>query len=76
MLYTLGASPAKWSFHKENHVSDINISSQFSASNSLAIREMALAGIGIALIPDFLVIEDLKTGRLMQLLDDWQSRTL
>ncbi|MNI11280.1 LysR family transcriptional regulator [Pseudomonas putida] len=76
LLYTLGASPAKWSFHKENHVSDINISSQFSASNSLAIREMALAGIGIALIPDFLVIEDLKTGRLMQLLDDWQSRTL
>lgn len=38
-----------------------------------AIRDAALAGLGIALLPDFLVADDLVTGRLRQILPDLET---
>lgn len=35
-----------------------------------AIRDAAVAGLGIALLPEFLVADDLATGRLRQVLAD------
>lgn len=36
------------------------------------LRETALAGSGIALLADWLVREDVLTGRLQRVLPDWQ----
>ncbi|PDT00758.1 LysR family transcriptional regulator [Rhizobium chutanense] len=38
-----------------------------------AIRDAALAGLGIALLPDFLVADDLAAGRLRQVLPDLET---
>ncbi|AHF84667.1 LysR family transcriptional regulator [Rhizobium leguminosarum bv. trifolii WSM1689] len=38
-----------------------------------AIRDAALAGLGIALLPDFLVTDDLAVGRLRQILADFET---
>ncbi|TBZ14289.1 LysR family transcriptional regulator [Rhizobium leguminosarum] len=38
-----------------------------------AIRDATLAGLGIALLPDFLVIDDLAAGRLRQILADFET---
>ncbi|MBA1347625.1 LysR family transcriptional regulator [Rhizobium sp. WYCCWR 11146] len=38
-----------------------------------AIRDAALAGLGIALLPDFLVTDDLAAGRLRQILADLET---
>ncbi|MBX4865019.1 LysR family transcriptional regulator [Rhizobium sophorae] len=38
-----------------------------------AIRDAALAGLGIALLPDFLVADDLAAGRLRQILPDLET---
>ncbi|MBY5607131.1 LysR family transcriptional regulator [Rhizobium leguminosarum] len=38
-----------------------------------AIRDAALAGLGIALLPDFLVTDDLAAGRLRQILADFET---
>jgi DNA-binding transcriptional LysR family regulator len=38
-----------------------------------AIRDAAVAGLGIALLPDFLVAEDLAAGRLRQVLPDLEA---
>jgi len=38
-----------------------------------AIRDAALAGLGIALLPDFLVADDLTAGRLRQILPDLET---
>jgi DNA-binding transcriptional LysR family regulator len=44
--------------------------------NGEALREAALAGAGIAYVPQDLVAEDLQTGRLRQVLSDWPLPSL
>jgi DNA-binding transcriptional LysR family regulator len=42
------------------------------AANSEVLREAALAGLGIALLPDFSAGPALRAGRLKELLPDWR----
>jgi DNA-binding transcriptional LysR family regulator len=45
-------------------------------NNSLAIREAVLNGAGITLTPNFIVGEDIKTGRLEQLLPEYRAQEI
>jgi DNA-binding transcriptional LysR family regulator len=49
----------------------VAVSGPFSANNSEALREAALAGLGIALLPDFSAQQALRSGKLVVLLPDW-----
>lgn len=40
------------------------------------VRQLTLAGIGVAGIPEQLIQDDLKSGRLKRVLPDWQGPTL
>ncbi|GAA4329483.1 LysR family transcriptional regulator [Pigmentiphaga soli] len=44
-----------------------------AANNSEALRDAALAGLGIALLPDFSAESALKSGKLLRLLPDWDA---
>ena len=44
----------------------------FAANNSEALREAALAGLGIALLPDFSAQAALRAGTLRQVLPQWR----
>jgi DNA-binding transcriptional LysR family regulator len=50
----------------------VPVTGQLAANNSEALREAALAGLGIALLPDFSAQAALQHGKLMQVLPDWQ----
>ncbi|MCP1169537.1 LysR family transcriptional regulator [Limimaricola litoreus] len=43
----------------------------FCANNGDVLRRLALNGEGIALLPRFIVAEDLEKGRLVEVLPDW-----
>lgn len=43
------------------------------ANNGDVLREAALAGAGIVLLPDFIVGEDVAAGRLETALPDWRG---
>lgn len=45
----------------------------FAANNSEALREAALDGLGIALLPDFSAHGDLAAGRLERVLPQWRA---
>ena len=47
------------------------VSGALAANNSEALREAALAGLGIALLPDFSAQQALRSGQLVHLLPDW-----
>lgn len=47
--------------------------SRLRLDNGEAIRDAALAGLGIALLPDFLIAGDLAAGRLRQVLPDLEA---
>jgi DNA-binding transcriptional LysR family regulator len=65
-----------WSFVRPSARADdklaVPVKGPFAANNSEALREAALAGLGIALLPDFSAQSALQAGRLVEVLPDWQ----
>ena len=52
----------------------MRVSGGFIANDSQAVRRAARSGHGIALLPEFQVIDDLRAGRLFRLLEDYPSQ--
>lgn len=50
----------------------VPVTGQFAANNSEALREAALAGLGIALLPDFSAQESLEGGQLVEVMPAWR----
>lgn len=51
----------------------VAVSGVFAANNSEALREAALAGLGIALLPDFSAQQALRSGKLVRVLPAWRA---
>jgi DNA-binding transcriptional LysR family regulator len=68
LFYSFLESSIEWRFHSRQGDSKVRVAGNFTANNSEAIREAALKGAGIALLPSFLVNPDLADGRLKQVL--------
>lgn len=81
LVYTRGIAPNEWRFSRAGGDADeraVHVTGAFRCNHSLTLREALLDGAGIALLPAFLVLDDLSAGRLHAVLPDWcpQSRTL
>jgi len=48
------------------------VTGSLSANNSEALRDAALAGLGVALLPDFSAQQALRAGQLVQVLPGWK----
>lgn len=68
LFYSFLESSIEWRFRSRQGDSKVRVAGNFTANNSEAIREVALKGLGIALLPSFLVNPDLADGRLKQVL--------
>lgn len=53
----------------------MRVPGNLNVNNGELIREMTLAGLGIALLPDFFVVQDLRAGRLIPVLENAVNRT-
>jgi DNA-binding transcriptional LysR family regulator len=51
----------------------VPVSGPLVANNSEALRDAALSGLGIALVPDFSAQAALQSGKLQQVLPQWRS---
>lgn len=76
-LYYLrsGHTPA-WSFEPLNGRGSrlsVAVKGSFAANNSEALREAALGGVGIALLPDFSAQKDIAAGKFVPVLPKWRS---
>lgn len=59
-------------FRKEKQKKDIEVRSRFRANNSIALLNSAVAQTGIAYLPSYIAQEAVESGRLVQILPDWQ----
>lgn len=65
-----------WTFEPQSRAGTrervtVQVSGSLAANNSEALRDAALAGLGIALLPDFSAQAALQTGKLVQVLPGW-----
>jgi len=52
---------------------EIMVAGRLRANDSEALLEVALAGVGIALLPTWLVGREIKDGRLLEVLGNWHA---
>ncbi|WP_296186998.1 LysR family transcriptional regulator [Pseudomonas sp. UBA1879] len=66
------AADKLWKLTGPEGVMDIPVSGPMIVNSSPALRQAALAGMGVAMLPDVLISEDLKAGTLIPLLQAYQ----
>lgn len=68
LAYWLGPEDVVWRFLAAGGMEELRIAAHFASNNGEVLRQMAIAGHGIALLDDYTVREELESGRLVRLL--------
>jgi DNA-binding transcriptional LysR family regulator len=68
-----GQDLATWNLTGPNGSEDVRVTGRFSANSARSLLKSCVSGLGIALLPDVMVIEDLRTGRLVHILPNYRS---
>jgi DNA-binding transcriptional LysR family regulator len=65
-------TPDRWHFmHEGGEEASVTIAGPLRANTADALRPMLLAGLGLAVQPEFIAVEDLAAGRLEAVMTDW-----
>lgn len=67
--------PVSWRFARGGEEVQVKLAPVASVNTTPAVLGAALAGMGFAILPDFLVRTPIREGRLQAVLPDWTLRT-
>lgn len=76
LRYGEGETNRLWHFRRGAETQSVAVSGNMLMNNSEALRRAMLDGAGIALLPDFVAADDLKSGRAVELLPKWKPSPL
>jgi len=76
LIYTYLANPGEWPFDGPDGRLTLQVTGRLFANNGDALRQAALEGLGVMMIPAFIVGDDLAAGRLEAVLEDWEEHDL
>lgn len=63
-----------WCFESERSTCEVEIESSIKISNALTIAASVKAGVGVALLADWMVDKDIANGSMIHLLPEWSVR--
>ncbi|MFQ2315041.1 LysR substrate-binding domain-containing protein [Aeromonas dhakensis] len=70
---TGSSSPDKWCFNRAEESVAVELPpASFCANNGIALKQAAVQGLGVILVPHEFVASELADGTLVKLLPDWQ----
>ena len=73
LLFPRARYSLNWLFKdRTGKITEIPIKGKYLLTNSLAIKQCAISGMGLALLPDWLVDRDLKSGALVRLFAEYE----
>ncbi|CAK6500559.1 HTH-type transcriptional regulator DmlR (plasmid) [Pantoea sp. Nvir] len=65
-------TPTQWTLcHKDGTDTEIRAVAKYHSNSSTAIKAMAIAGLGIAVLPEWMVRQEREAGKLIQLFADY-----
>ena len=67
-----GPAWSRWPFHTHEGINRLAVAGNFTSDNADLLLDMAIAGLGIARLADFMVARALQQGTLVRLLQDSQ----
>lgn len=71
LLFSYSDNANQWHFSNDKESSHVEVSGNYQANNSEALRQALLKGFGVARLPTFIAGEDIKAGRLVNLFPDY-----
>jgi DNA-binding transcriptional LysR family regulator len=71
LVHTQLGSRASWTFEKAGKTQRVAVRGRASANNSEATLAMARSGLGICMLASWLVDPDVRSGRLVPILEDY-----
>jgi DNA-binding transcriptional LysR family regulator len=74
--YNLIPEREEWTFHGEEGEQTLVIKGSFCSNNGDVLAEAAMQGLGITLLPNFIVEEGLADGRLVKVLEEYERAPL
>ncbi|MFG6101277.1 LysR substrate-binding domain-containing protein [Leptothoe sp. EHU-05/26/07-4] len=72
LLFTYSTGATRWRFLHHAETCEVNVRGSVVANNSEVLRQICLDGVGLMLMPTWLIDEDLRCGRLQAVLTDFQ----
>lgn len=77
LVYTLSSKPNIWSMRQSGgSVHNVRIEGAMQINNGEALLDVACQGLGIVLLPDFIVYEAIEDGRLVPIMTDYEMPTI
>lgn len=73
LTFSYSAGDRTWRFGRAGQDEQVRVRGNLRANHSETLREAALAGLGLILMPTWLIGGDLAQGRLRPVLTDWQA---
>ncbi len=74
--YTHMSNAQLWQFRQGGHLVSPPVRGRLTLNNGEAIRDMAIAGLGVAVLPGFVVSDAIRHGQLSPLLAGFEARML
>ncbi|MCH9828476.1 MAG: LysR family transcriptional regulator [Gammaproteobacteria bacterium] len=71
LIYSHANHPNLMDFTRGPETASVKVAPSLEANDGQIIRAAALAGAGILVQPKYIIHDDLKAGRLLPVLDDW-----
>lgn len=76
LVYSLSSSPRKWFFKRGEKSIAVELRpASFSVNNGIALKQAAVQGLGVILLPEEFVSSELAAGTLVKLIPEWQPDT-
>lgn len=76
LAYRTGAPRPVWRFLRDRRVLELPVGGSLLADNAEVVRLAAVAGLGVALLPNWSIGPDLAAGRLRRILPDYEATPL
>jgi DNA-binding transcriptional LysR family regulator len=73
LLFSYGAKRHTWRLRQGQQEHDIEVRGNLNVNNSEMLRQAALGGLGLALLPGWLIQQDMDDGKLVGVLPGYQA---
>ncbi len=73
LVFMMGQPRSRWRLRRKGQVEEIEVAGRCMMSNAMAVARAAVLGLGIALLPRWLVAKELAAGELVALLPRWDA---
>lgn len=76
LFMTATSERSQWSLKKGSEQKTVNFEPDFSCDNFYVLQKLAINGLGITQLPDYMAKKNLEDGKLVRVLENWAGRSV